>query len=452
LRSRSSRGAIRWLVQKEWRELLASRAWWVLLGVIGPLVGVTFTNAVRTYAEISDGAGAGCGAVCDPLVGIWGPTFAAYEIAAVFFLPFVAIRLVAGDRQSGALKLELQRPMAGAARLAVKTVILLAGCLIASLASVAAIGLWVSYGGTVYWPELLVVGLGHLLNASLTISLAMLAAAVTEHPSTAAILALAITVGTWILEFAAAIRGGIWQTLARFTPSAMIANFQHGLLPVGTLLVAVALTSGALLAGAAWLRLGEHPKRRLARSLAIAAVTVVVATASSRVKATWDMSEGRLNSFSVADQEALEGIGAPIRIEAHLAPEDPRRLDLERHALAKLRRAVPRVEVAFVSRTSTGLFEQSDASYGEIRYDVGPRRVVGRATTEDAVLEAIFEAAAVEPDRNIEAPFMGHPLVTRPAGAALIFYGAWPALAALAAWRATRQPSSIRRKSHDPVH
>jgi len=159
---------------------------------------------------------------------------------------------------------------------------------------------------------------------------------------------------------------------------------------------------------------------------------------------TRDISEGRLNSFSEADQEALARIGQPIRIEAHLAPEDPRRLDLERHALAKLRRAVPAVDVAFVSRTTTGLFEQADPSYGEIRYNVGPRHVVGRATTEDAVLEAIFEAADIEPDRDSEPAFMGHPLVTRPTGAALAFYGVWPSLAALAAWLATRQRGPSR--------
>jgi hypothetical protein len=116
---------------------------------------------VRTYADVSDGAGAGCGAVCDPLVGIWGPTFGAYEIAAVFLLPFVAIRLVAGDRQSGALKLELQRPMPAISRLAIKTLVLLAGCGLAALAAVTALGLWMSYGGAVYWPELAVVGIGY---------------------------------------------------------------------------------------------------------------------------------------------------------------------------------------------------------------------------------------------------------------------------------------------------
>ena len=45
--------AFLWLLEKEWRELLASRAWWVMLVLIGPLVGVSFISAVRTYAELS---------------------------------------------------------------------------------------------------------------------------------------------------------------------------------------------------------------------------------------------------------------------------------------------------------------------------------------------------------------------------------------------------------------
>jgi len=98
-----------------------------------------------------------------------------------------------------------------------------------------------------------------------------------------------------------------------------------------------------------------------------------------------------------------------------------------------------------VSRTSTGLFEQADPSYGEIRYDVGGHRVVGRATTDEAVLEAIFEAADKNPDDGDDVAFAGHPVVARPAGASLAFYGFWPSLAALAAWLASRQraPASL---------
>src|SRR5439155_825568 len=85
---------------------------------MGPLVGVAFISAVRTYAELSglNGTAGGVGEAFSPLVGVWAPTFSACEVAAAFLLPFVAIRAVGADRQTGALKLELQRPMPAAAR------------------------------------------------------------------------------------------------------------------------------------------------------------------------------------------------------------------------------------------------------------------------------------------------------------------------------------------------
>src|SRR2546430_13261644 len=150
---------------------MASRAWWVLLLLMGPLVGVSFISAVRTYAEASglNGTTVGVGEAFSPLVGIWAPTFSACELAAAFLLPFVAIRLVAGDRQTGALKIELQHPMPAAARISAKALVLAAGWVIASAAPAVAIILWKLYGGSLYPPELATVALGHFVNAGLTI-------------------------------------------------------------------------------------------------------------------------------------------------------------------------------------------------------------------------------------------------------------------------------------------
>ncbi|HXA51252.1 MAG TPA: hypothetical protein VNV86_13140, partial [Candidatus Acidoferrum sp.] len=91
---RSPKSPMLWLVEKEWRELLVSRAWWVLLLAMGPLVGMSFISAVSTYSEVSglNGTSAGVGEALSPLIGVWAPTFSACELAAVFLLPFVAIR------------------------------------------------------------------------------------------------------------------------------------------------------------------------------------------------------------------------------------------------------------------------------------------------------------------------------------------------------------------------
>src|SRR2546427_4935180 len=78
------RGPWGWLVDKERRELVVSRSWWLMLLVIGPLVGISFIGAVRTYAEASGlhGTSVGLGEAFSPLVGIWAPTFSACAVAA----------------------------------------------------------------------------------------------------------------------------------------------------------------------------------------------------------------------------------------------------------------------------------------------------------------------------------------------------------------------------------
>src|SRR5262245_18729902 len=267
--------AFAFLLDKESRELASSRAWWVLLVAMGPLVGVTFINSVRTYAEASglNGTAIGVGEAFSPLIGIWAPTFSACEVASAFLLPFVAIRLVSGDRQSGALKLEMQHAMPAVERVAAKALVLFAGWLVVMAAPALAIVLWRSYGGHVSVPEVTTVITGHLLNAGLTIALAAAMAAVTEHPSTAAILTLGVTVGTWILNFIAAVNGGFWERAAGYTPTAMVAAFQHGLVRLDVVLIAMVLAAAGLILAAIWLRLGEPVRGRAHESAALAALT-----------------------------------------------------------------------------------------------------------------------------------------------------------------------------------
>jgi hypothetical protein len=431
--------AFRWLMEKERRELVASRAWWVLLLCMGPLVGVSFISSVRTYAEVSglNGTAAGVGEALSPLIGVWAPTFSACELAAVFLLPFVAIRVVSGDRQSGALKLELQQPMSPLFRIGAKALVLLAGWLVAMLPPLSAIVLWRFYGGSVYAPELLTLTLGHVLNAGLTISLAAAMASVTEHPSTAAILTLGITIGTWIVSFVAAVQGGWWERAAGYTPAAMVAEFQHGLLKLDTLSIALVLILTGLSIAALWMRLGMGVGRRVYESAGVVVLAAGSIFACMFFTPSWDTSEGRINSFSEADEQALQQIHGSLRIEAHLAPEDPRRLDLERRALSKLRRIMPKLEVQYVSATSIGLFEQTNAGYGEIWYEMDGRRTMSRVTTEEGVLEAIYSVAGVALPKESpgsragsaesgESVFRGHPLAVPARGAGAFFYLLWP--------------------------
>jgi hypothetical protein len=169
-------------------------------------------------------------------------------------------------------------------------------------------------------------------------------------------------------------------------------------------------------------------RRRVQESILLFACTVLAVVSSSAVRPSWDLSESRINSFPESDEQTLTRIRAPLGIEVHLAPDDPRRADLDRKAIAKLRRVMPAVHVRYLSATSIGLFEQTAPHYGEIWYELGGRREMSRATTAESALETIYDLAGVKPPiEKDEELFRGHPLAVAPNGAAAVFYGIWPA-------------------------
>src|SRR6185436_1657331 len=86
------------LVRKDLAELFAGRAFWLLLLILGLLVGQAFISAVNAYAEMAAALPQGLA----PLDGILVPVMGAYDLAIMLFFPFVAIRLIASEKSSGA--------------------------------------------------------------------------------------------------------------------------------------------------------------------------------------------------------------------------------------------------------------------------------------------------------------------------------------------------------------
>jgi hypothetical protein len=224
------------------------------------------------------------------------------------------------------------------------------------------------------------------------------------------------------------VHGGLWESAAAYTPTAMVAEFQHALVRLNVVLVATTFIVAGLALASIWTRLGVAAKRRVYESLTLGVATAAAVFACTFPRSSWDLSESRGNSFSTPEEEALRTIRAPLHIQAHFAPEDPRRVDLERRTFSKLRRVMPTVHIRYVSATSTGLFEQTAPHYGEIWYDLDGRTTASRATTPEGVLETIFSLAGVQPHADESDPiFRGHPLAVPPRGAALVFYIMWPA-------------------------
>jgi hypothetical protein len=153
------------------------------------------------------------------------------------------------------------------------------------------------------------------------------------------------------------------------------------------------------------------------------------------------LSEDHRNSFAAADEAALRTIQQPMKIEVHLAAEDPRREDFRRSVLEKLERLLPGIETTYIARTRTGMFEQTDSLYGTISYQIGSRRTTSRSVTAPIVLEVIYELAGITPPAPTVATYPGYPLVKRPVLIVELFFVAWPLalLAILVARRTNRR-------------
>jgi len=181
---------------------------------------------------------------------------------------------------------------------------------------------------------------------------------------------------------------------------------------------------------------------RASRILATGALVVVMTVAAAgvaNVRASWDLSENRRNSFSRADEAALQQIKEPLHISVNLAPEDPRLTDLEQNVLKKLRRNLDDVRVDYAAASQTGLFEGADDHYGEIWYEMRGQRVMDRSTIEQVVLEHVYQLAGVAAPAAEEDDFPGYPLAPSARGAAWMFYGLWPALTILFWWLTRRE-------------
>src|SRR5205823_4405819 len=142
-----------------------------------------------------------------------------------------------------------------------------------------------------------------------------------------------------------------------------------------------------------WLHLGRSIAARV-KQTAIAIVIIGITLALASVpRASFDISENRRNSFSRADERTLARIREPIAVSVYLSAEDPRMHDFE-GVLVKLRRSA-RVRVEYPLEGRTAVFEE-DRRYGEIHYRIDGKTAISRSTTEEIILDTIYELAGVK--------------------------------------------------------
>jgi ABC-2 type transport system permease protein len=441
LRSHEPRAPVAPLLRKEMRELVTGNSLWVLMLLLSPLVGYSFVQAVALYAEASRPALSipELARQLSPFDGILVPTLGGFYLAITLLFPFIAIRLIAAEKASGGLKLLVQLPYRLSDLVAAKFAALVAAWLIALIPVLSALICWGLLGGHLDIPETATLILGHLLYALLIGAISFLAAALTEGGATAAILALAVTIGSWVLDFAALDRGGVSNLLAAMSLTSLLRPFEQGLLSVPAVLGMLIATAGFLALTAIWLPPGIPLGRKFKVSALIAVAAGIVIGGAAQAKTVLDVTPDRRNSFPLADEKLLGQLQQRLLVTVHMASSDPRLVDLDRKVLARLKRAMPWVTVRIAEPGQTSPFGTAgDDTYGEIVLTYHGRSATTRSTGAGEILPMLYELAGVGlPAPGAPSPDdPGYPLVADASNAAVWFYGVQPLVFALVWWLA----------------
>jgi hypothetical protein len=354
----------------------------------------------------------------------------------------VAIRVLGEEKQSGALRLLVQLPYRAGTLIGVKLAAVFCAWLLCAIPALSSLAVWSIMGGHLSAAETATLILGHLLYGLLIGAVALFAASITESSATAAIVTLAFTIGSWVLDFTVAGRPGWMEWLAHLSLTQVIRTFEQGLLSAGLVAgVAFAISGFAMLA-AVWLPPGVAVRQKVLRSAFCVGGAAVALVLAAQIGTSVDVSEDRRNSFAVADERQLATLTGPLTIAVHLAAEDPRYVDLQRSLLAKLERVMPHVSIRLATARQGFASSADDDAYGIVEYRYGDRSDSSRSTSTPEILPLIYGLAGVNAPAPIpSADYPGYPHVANGEPALIWFLAVLPTLIVLAWWRTRRIPS-----------
>jgi hypothetical protein len=431
------------LLVKEGWEILSGRALWTMLLLMCPLIGYSFFQAVSLYGEAS-AAGLQSPVLASslsPLDGILVPTLGASYVAVTLLFPFVAIRVLGLEKESGALRLVVQMPYRSSTLITAKLAAILAAWALSSFPALSALAIWRLFGGHLSAPETLNLLFGHLLYGLLVGAIALFAASISESAATAAIVTLAFTIGSWVLDFTVAGHPGLLEWIARLSLTQVLRTFEQGLLSVGLVVGIGTAVCGFAVLATVWLPPGVHVRNKLVRSIACVLVAATVLGLATQIRLSIDVTEDQRNSFPAADQRALASLAGPLVVTVHLAPEDPRFADLQRNVLAKLERVLRNLSIRLAGGGQSLATNAGDDRYGEVEYTYGGRSDISRSTSPREILPLLYGLAGVNPPAPASGgDYPGYPLVAPGQVALLWFFCGLPLCIALAWWQSRRFP------------
>ncbi|MHB1376477.1 MAG: ABC transporter permease [Candidatus Humimicrobiaceae bacterium] len=429
--------ALKELLKQELRSVFNSKALWIMFLILCFLIGYSFIQAINLFGEASKTAlkYPDLASGMNPLDGILVPTFGAFYLSNTLLLPFIAIRAIGNDKQSGTIKLLMQLPLNSLQIMTIKIVSLTICWLISFIPCLSTLVIWRVSGGHLYYPEVFNLLLGHALYALAIIAVSFFAASITDSSATAAIVALIIILSSWILDFAAGTQLGFIKKISNISFTPAIRAFEKGLFSSQKAFQFLITAAIFFALAAVWISLKDNFSRKIRYSSIAIVIAIILFFLSNTFIFYKDFSENRNNSFNRVDENALSQIEKPLHIVVYLSPNDSRFVDLDKNILSKLKRTVPKLVVDYPNIKSADLFGgKEDPNYGLIIYKYDNKEDKSYSNSENEILQIIYNLTGKKVLAEKSNPYPGYPIIINTKSSAIWFYMCLPIFYILAWW------------------
>ncbi len=400
--------------------------------LLGLLTGFSFIEATSLFGEASRTAKdlPELARGMTPLDGILAPTLGGLYLCTTLLFPFVAIRAIGQDKESGALKFSLQWPISPLVQITAKALATGAAWCITLLLPLSGFLIWYVAGGHLALLETINLLLGHALYAMLVVSIAFFAVAITESTSTAAIVTLAATIGFWVLDFMASGSTSNWlRNMGELSPTVALKLSERGLFSLPHTLQLIVFGLGFITLSAILIHPGTALRSKVKSSALTLLLFFVLLILAQHASYQRDVSEDRRNSFNPVDESALIQMNMGLKIIIYLAPQDSRARELETNVIGKLKRLVPNIDVQYGDIPMSSPFSGNpDDRYGMISYEYLGRHAESRSNSSREILPILHELAGTQVHPFVAPHYPGYPLAIDKAVATIWFYVVSPVI------------------------
>jgi ABC-2 type transport system permease protein len=432
------------LLLKEVKQLLGSRSFLAAALITCPLVGYSFIQAVSLFSEASRAAlqHSELSSGMNPFEGVLVPTFGSFYLVSTLIFPFLAIRPVSTEVQSGTIKILLQIPLRFSTVMSAKVFAALVVWSVLFLPIAISLIAWASVGGHLSMPETLFLCAGHLLYALTILSLSFLLSSLAKAAATAAILVLGVTLGSWVLDFSLQTEtSSVLRSLSLLSLTSILKPFEQGLVSLPVIIRSLALILFALFLSLRFIKPGVSVSAKGLSAVASFTALLLIFFVSHFVRSHWDVSESQRNSLSVTYQEQFKKMEGKLSIRVFLSPDDPRYRDLERQLFSKFRRLMPHVEIVLVNTGKTQLFGTgSSDNYGLNEYEYKGKVAKSHSTSPREILPLLQELIGVQVTEYQAPSYRGYPAVIETNLWGIFYYLLLPVFFVLVWWMGYRKP------------